>query len=80
MNNFFLLTKVFFLAGFNVNNKKKNQRSAFALFGLTLIIFVIVSFSISYLMMNKMNEYNLPLVTGLCMVVLVAIMLNFVLR
>ncbi len=79
MNNFFLLTKVFFLAGFNVNNKKKNQRSAFALFGLTLIIFVIVSFSISYLMMNKMNEYNLPLVTGLCMVVLVAIMLNFVL-
>lgn len=79
MNNFLILTKVFFLSGFNVNRKKKNQSSAFALLGLTLLLFAISSIAISTLFFQRFEEANLPIILCLPVIVFIAIMMNLVL-
>ena len=79
MNNFLILTKVFFLSGFNVNRKKKNQSSAFALLGLTLLLFAISSIAISILFFQRFEEANLPIILCLPVIVFIAIMMNLVL-
>ena len=78
MNNFFTLTKVFFLSGFNVNSKKKNQKSALGLFGLTLVLFAISSLGISFSMIMKMKEASLPIELFLCVLLMMGFMLNFI--
>lgn len=78
MNNFFTLTKVFFLSGFNVNRKKKNQKSAFGLFGLTLALFAFASLGISFSMVMKMKEAGLPIELFLCVLLMIGFMLNFI--
>jgi ABC-2 type transport system permease protein len=78
MNNFFTLTKVFFLSGFNVNSKKKNQKSALGLFGLTLVLFAISSLGISFSMIMMMKEASLPIELFLCVLVMMGFMLNFI--
>ena len=65
MNSFFALTKVFFLSGFNVNKKKKNQKSAFSLFALTLALFMFTSALLSFVFSEKMKEAGLPIETFL---------------
>ena len=79
MSNFLTLTKVFFLSGFNVNLKKKNQRSAFSLFGLTLLLFALGSFGISMSFITKIEDFGLEKEAFLSLMLLVAFMLNFVL-
>lgn len=78
MNNFITLTKVFFLAGFNVNRKKKNQSSAFKMLGLSLFLFALASLFISFMLINQLEEKGMPIVFSLSLIVFVAAMLNFV--
>lgn len=79
MNNFLALTKVFFLSGFNVNQKKKNQKSAFGLLGLTLGLLAIGSFSISYLFVNQYKEIGMNINMMLVAMSFMAMMLNLIL-
>lgn len=79
MSNFLTLTKVFFLSGFNVNKRKKSQRSAFGLFGLALALFAIASFSVSMNFFMKMEALGLQKEETLGLMLLVSFMLNFVL-
>lgn len=76
MNSFFALTKVFFLSGFNVNKKKKNQKSAFSLFALTLALFMFTSALLSFVFSEKMKEAGLPIETFLGVILMFAFMLN----
>ena len=78
MNNFFTLTKVFFLSGFNVNKKKKNQKNAFKLFLLTLALFMLISISLSFVFSEQMKEAGLPIETFLGVILMFAFMLNLV--
>lgn len=76
MNSFFALTKVFFLSGFNVNKKKKNQKNAFSLFALTLALFMFTSALLSFVFSEKMKEAGLPIETFLGVILMFAFMLN----
>ena len=79
MNNFITLTKVFFLSGFNTNRKKKNQRSAFAMLGMTLALFAVASLSLSFLFFRQFEEAGIPIVACLPVIVFIALFLNLVL-
>jgi len=61
MNNFIELTKAFFLTGFNVNKKKKNQRSAFASVGIAGLLFFCLSFAYNLMYMTEFKMGGLPL-------------------
>lgn len=79
MSNFLTLTKVFFLSGFNVNSKKKNQKSAFTLFGITLLLFASASLGISVSFIGRMELFGIDKEAFLSLMLLVAFILNFVL-
>ncbi|MBR6071478.1 MAG: hypothetical protein IKP77_01435 [Acholeplasmatales bacterium] len=79
MNNFITLTKVFFLSGFNTNRKKKNQKSAFAMLGLTLALFAFTSSILSFLFFQQFKEAGMPIEYCLPVMIFAAIMLNLVL-
>lgn len=79
MGNFFRLVKVFFLSGFNVNRKKKNQSNAISFFILTLFLFMVISVSFSFMLNERIIEAGLPSENTLVMILLLAFMLNFVL-
>ena len=79
MSNFLTLTKVFFLSGFNVNIRKKNQKSAFTLFGITLLLFAVGSFFISLSFISRIELLGLEKEAFLSLMLLVAFMINFVL-
>lgn len=79
MNNFFTLTKVFFLSGFNVNKRKKNQKSAFSLFILTLVLFAFVSLTISFGFISKLDLVGGTLESVLGIMLFMSFMMNFIL-
>lgn len=79
MSNFLTLTKVFFLSGFNVNRRKKNQKSAFALFATTLGLFAFASFFISFNFLQRMELVGLESIDILSLMLIMSFMLNFVL-
>ena len=78
MNNFITLTKVFFLSGFNVNQRKQNQKSAFAMLGATLGLFALMSLIICFSLSSQLEKIGMPLITILFLLLIASMMLNFV--
>lgn len=78
MHNFITLTKVFFLAGFNVNKRKQNQKSAFAMLGITLGIFATVSLVLTLSLASQLTALGLPLFTILFLILMASMLLSFV--